>query len=368
MGNDVAKDWSPNMPEPLQPSTPEGTPKRKILTLAEIYATHRFDQSKKPPEAKSVYRVLEVTICTGGNLTAITAQAKAGKTAFLGAMIASALTECQSGADTFGIFSENPNELALLHFDTEQSPFDHYEVVATALKRAQVEEKPDWLQSFWLKGTEAKAIQRLVKEIIVKESGERGGIHSILLDGIGDMVVNVNDPGECNDFISELEGIAVEHDCPVVGVIHFNPGTQSGKVRGHLGSQLERKSETNLVLEKDGEVTQVFSEKQRRAPILKGQGPTFTWNTEAQMHVSCDGKVSVKQKAKLEEMKCERDDVFSNKPSLKYCDLVAAIRKALSCSEKTAKRRVQIWGQNGVIEKSIGGLYVPKDFPCEGSN
>jgi hypothetical protein len=34
----------------------------------------------------------------------------------------------------------------------------------------------------------------------------------------------------------------------IVGVIHFNPGGE--KTRGHLGSQLERKAETNLRLDK----------------------------------------------------------------------------------------------------------------------
>jgi hypothetical protein len=75
--------------------------------------------------------------------------------------------------------------------------------------------------------------------------------------------------------------------CPIDGVIHFNPGTE--KVRGHLGSQMERKAETNLTLEKSSdEVTRIYSLKNRRAGIPKWGGPCFKYDPERQMHVTCD--------------------------------------------------------------------------------
>ena len=59
--------------------------------------------------------------------------------------------------------------------------------------------------------------------------------------------------------------IATEQNAVVVTVLHENPNSEYGKTRGHLGSQLERKAESNLRLQKDNTtgVTTIFTEKSR---------------------------------------------------------------------------------------------------------
>ena len=70
-------------------------------------------------------------------------------------------------------------------------------------------------------------------------------------------------------------------------MIHFNPGSE--KSRGHLGSQLERKAETNLILEKNkDEVTRIYSVKNRRAGIPKSEGPCFRYDEESRLHITCE--------------------------------------------------------------------------------
>jgi hypothetical protein len=53
---------------------------------------------------------------------------------------------------------------------------------------------------------------------------------------------------------------------------------------------LERKAETVLFLDKDNEVTVVYSTRTRRAPITKQNAPCFKWCDEAKAHVSVDYK------------------------------------------------------------------------------
>ena len=94
------------------------------------------------------------------------------------------------------------------------------------------------------------------------------------------------------------------------------------KSRGHLGSQLERKAETNLRLDKLNGVTTIWSDKQRRAPIPKGIGPCFQWSDEARMHVSVETLQSAADKERREALSLLGDDIFRKRPAMSYTDIV----------------------------------------------
>jgi hypothetical protein len=274
-------------------------------------------------------------------------------------MLAAVMTPDASGADLLGFSSSNPQSKTLLHFDTEQSPFDAWQVVARALRRARIEDQPKWLRSFCLTGLLPQECFAYVREGIALAKQNAPGLHSVHIDGVADLVHDVNDSGECNDAVARLHGLAIEHNCPIICVLHFNP--DSAKARGHLGSQLERKAESNLRLDKEEEATVLWSNKQRRATIARDFGPRFTWNDEAGMHLQIENRSTARRGAKAEAAIPERDDVFHERPAMRYSDLVAAIILVSKCSERTAKRRIDEWRRLGVIEKSVANLWTPKD-------
>ncbi|MDR3573909.1 MAG: hypothetical protein P4L50_08610, partial [Anaerolineaceae bacterium] len=74
--------------------------------LIQRLAARIYSPSVKPVEPAARFFVANTVICTPGNLTTISAQAKAGKSAAIGAMIAS--TFAADGADCLGFVSENP--------------------------------------------------------------------------------------------------------------------------------------------------------------------------------------------------------------------------------------------------------------------
>ena len=314
----------------------------------------RFD--RVPPALQPVYTLAGQCVGTRGNLSTITALVKAGKTAVIEAMIASAMA--QPGADCFSFESANPNGRALLHFDSEQSPFDHDASIRRALKRGGLDAPPPWLFSYCLTGLNCRQAWKLVHEAIQRARDLYPGIHSILLDGAADFIADVNDAAECNAFVAELHGLAIEHDCHVVGAIHFNPGTE--KSRGHLGSQLERKAETNLRLDKVDGVTVIWSDKQRRAPITKDSGPCFQWSDAAQMHVTVATLRAKADGEKRETLIPQVDDLFREHPSMRYADLMAYFtdKRGLKLKERTAERRIRELSKLKLIVKSVAGLYA----------
>jgi hypothetical protein len=87
-------------------------------SLDALLESRRFDHAKPPERGLSVYLLGRHCIATPGNIQVIAAQAKAGKSALVGAFIASTLGE----GDTLGVVSANPDEHAVIHLDTEQKP------------------------------------------------------------------------------------------------------------------------------------------------------------------------------------------------------------------------------------------------------
>jgi len=332
-------------------------PPQARADIGQLLKHRRFDPSIAPPPLRPVYTLAGHVIATPGNLVAITSTIKTGKSAVISGMAASVMAK-GNDADLLGFASSNLKFFALLHFDSEQSPDDHWHQVIRALKRASLGQSPKWFYSYCLSGLGCKRAWECVTEAIRAAAEEHGGIHAILIDGVADLVANVNDPAESNAFIAELHDMAIQRDCPIVVVIHFNPGGE--KTRGHLGSQLERKAETNLRLDKVDGVTAIWSDKQRRAPIPKGTGPCFQWSDEAGMHVSVESRQSAADKEKRETFALLIDDIFRKRAALHYSDIIKyfTAKKGLAVSERTAARRMSELSRLGLLKKSAAGLWT----------
>ena len=122
----------------------------------------KFDPAVVHLDPVPVFSIGGTPIATPGNICSISAQAKAGKTAFTGAMVAATLCDPDNNADTFGITGASAATGHILHFDTEQSLADHSQVMRTAMRRAGVDGIPQTVNSFPLKGKTATECTQLV--------------------------------------------------------------------------------------------------------------------------------------------------------------------------------------------------------------
>lgn len=263
----------------------------KAAVRAQLSAT-AYSHDRQLPKPPSVISLADTIVSTPGNLTTIYSPPKAGKTAAIGAIIASSMTLPGALNDNLGFIAPNPDGHALLHFDTEQSPYHRQQLINTALKRSRSDTPPPWLHSHLITGCTPAQAKAMLEELIVQAVNKHKGLFAILLDGVGDFVSSPNNEEECNAFVSYLHGTAIAHNCPVICILHLNPSPikaqADAKGRGHLGSQLERKSESNLILEKSADdVTVIYSTKQRGKGISKSTGPCFHYDTTQGMHVSC---------------------------------------------------------------------------------
>ena len=75
----------------------------------------------------------------------------------------------------------------------------------------------------------------------------KGRIKWLSIDGVADLVVNSNDIIESKNVASQLKKWRKENKCHINTVIHKN--STSLKATGHLGSYIEKKCETVILLE-----------------------------------------------------------------------------------------------------------------------
>lgn len=310
-----------------------------------------FDPHKPPPDEPVLVTIAGIPCATPGNLTTITAQKKSGKTAIMSAIATAAISKL---GDNLGVEAFNPDNKTVLHFDTEQSAMDHWRICDSILRRAQLTESAIF-KSVCLTSYRIPDRQAIIHHVIRQEAQRGNGVFIVLIDGHGDLVRNVNDSEEAADYVAALHALSIETRCHIYGGLHLNPGSDF-KSRGHLGSELERKSQTNLRLEKAGEIFCVWGDANRGAPIPKNKGPCFAWSNEARMHVSVASRLKTKQDADLEDarMKVEEGFRLAGKTALHYKDLIEAIQRVPGAkSLSTAERHFRTAKQAHYISKNL---------------
>ena len=327
------------------------------INLDAILTVRSFDSKNPPAPARAIYEMNRHKVCTPGNLTAICAKAKVGKSALVGGFIAAAFG---MDGDTLGIDSVNLDHHAVIHFDTEQSPADHHLLVATALFRVRLMEHPAWLKSYRVADIAMKQRFDLLEHALRQARKDHGGVHSVILDGVADFISDPNDPAEAFSAVERLHRLAVTHDTAIISVLHINPGSETNKTRGHLGSQLERKAETNLTLKKDdGGISTVFSTVSRHAHIPEQDGPRFKWDETAMMHVSCSSSRAETAQENNSRLRSIVGDVFAD-GGLKYTAAIAAVAKGAGVGTKRAEALFSDMKKASLIAQDSTGYWGVK--------
>ena len=312
--------------------------------------------SAPPPAPGDSITIAAQSICSAGNLTVISGQSKSGKSSAVAALLASTLAPGED-RDFLGFASAPTDGKAVLLFDSEQSPFDAWQMQSRILRRAGVADQPgNFLHSYMLDlGTQER---REAVFAAIKREHKRRGVHLAVIDGVADLIDDPNDQAASNLLVSDLVALSVEVAAPIVLILHENPAAPggAGKTRGHLGSQLERKAESNLriIKETDG-ASLLFGEKCRRANLPQSGGQRFQWDDDLAMHVSCAPAAA----GKAEKERVQHEEilavVFGSSDSaggLAWKDILAKIGEAESKTPGGARKTFDRMKAAGVIRKS----------------
>ena len=319
-----------------------------------------IDYDNPPDASKSVVAVNGVPLGTQDNLFCITGGEGTGKSNYVAAILAGTLgTERLPAEKTLGLeITPNPNGLAVLHYDTEQSEAQLHKNLGKTLQRASLKTVPEFYHSLYLASLSRKDRLKLIRESMDLFHHKHGGIHLVVIDGIADLIRSANDETESIAIVDELYRLAGIYNTCIICVLHFVPN--GIKLRGHIGSELQRKAAGILSIEKDDnpEYSVVKALKVRDGSPLDVPMMLFGWDKAEDMHVYRGEKSKEdKEKRKTDELIAVVKEAFQNSFKLTYQELCEVLMRKMEIKERTAKKYIAYMKEQRILAQDTNGNY-----------
>jgi hypothetical protein len=211
---------------------------RRIWESILIRATDKY---VTPPE---VIRVGTSTIGTLGNFSASTGKGKSKKTFNVCAIVAAAI----SGRKVLNYEASFPvNPRPVLYFDTEPSSFHCHKVLERINRLAGLPPETDCERIEFVMLREYGPLER--RQIIEFALAERPETGLVIIDGLRDLLFDINSSNESAEVIGLLMKWSSQYNIHIHTVLHLNKGDDN--VRGHIGTELNHKAETVLQIKQN---------------------------------------------------------------------------------------------------------------------
>lgn len=183
-----------------------------------------FLVTEEPPDVEPLISIQDIPVCTSGNHSLIVGKKKSRKTLFLVWLVSQ---------------YKGMHEKEIMLCDTEQGKKHVWKTRDRIYKLTG--KKIDTLS---LRGLKTEERQKVIEQALKDNSYK-----ILFIDGIRDLLSNINDPDQCTDLITWIENLTVANSLHVVNVLHLNK--TDSNARGHIGSELLNKAEITIELELD---------------------------------------------------------------------------------------------------------------------
>lgn len=208
----------------IEDITAEAEEQKDVLTLIK---ESLIPQGVRIPEPDVVFGINGVSVFTKKSISTLIGRAKGGKTSVTAWIVAQSIK----------------NETKVLWIDTEQGLYYGSRTQYWVLNIANLKVS-SFLQFYDLKIFPPNQRLEMI-EIIIKEFAP----DLVIIDGIKDLVFDINNPEEATRRTGDLMRWADIYDCHILSILHQNKGNEHS--RGHLGTEMTNKSETVIRVEKN---------------------------------------------------------------------------------------------------------------------
>lgn len=229
------------------------------VNLSEILSARQFNHESAVIPDK-IYLTIEnemsdsSIIGTASNFVAITGLPKTAKSSFVGAIISSFLIQRPVLSFRAHAYKE---KFKIALFDTEQSNFDFDRTVKRIENYTQYDRKGvfKFFDAFLLREDDSITILKLINEYL-KNTPECA---ILIIDGLLDLIENMNDEAASKRLIRILKKWGKKHDILIITVLHLGKKDQSSI--GHIGSASDRYAQSTLIIEKTKDQTYTCNPK-----------------------------------------------------------------------------------------------------------
>ena len=204
----------------------------------------RLDLKEEYSRPPIILKVDDSVIFTLGNFSASAGKEKSKKTFNVTALTASLL----SGKPILNyrpIQADSRNQV--LYVDTEQSNYHCRKVASRILTLANIKIEDSDKKLIFLALRKFTPEQRI--EIIEQAIYDNENVFLVIIDGLRDLVQDINNPSEATQIMTKLLKWTDTQNIHIHCVLHLNKSDDN--TRGHLGTELNNKSETILQITKD---------------------------------------------------------------------------------------------------------------------
>ena len=167
-------------------------------------------------------------------LVAITGKAKSGKTFVTSMLMAVGSIEGSICQLPLKRIREEP--LHVLWYDTEQSDESTQDILKNRVMR-MVDGDGKLFDIFNVRGVAWKERRDLLREAVTRCKPDL-----VIVDGIRDLVNDINDGVLAQEVMEELMHLATERNCCIVCVLHQNKSGEDHNLRGWIGTELMNKA------------------------------------------------------------------------------------------------------------------------------
>jgi hypothetical protein len=272
---------------------------------------------EEPPPDKPLITINNIPVVIAGEHTLIVGKKKSRKTLFV-----------------VWLISKYP----ALFFDTEQGR-GHVWKVRQKVMQLSGKETP----VFYLRGKSPSERREIIYQT-VKQWPERPAL--IVIDGIRDLLSNINDPDQATNLIVWIEGLCREFGVAIVNVLHLNK--TDGQARGHIGTELGNKAfmTVELALDEVSGASIVKCESSRDRPF---ESFAITHDPEGLPIIT---GMPIKGEVLTDKERRQRlAYVFEDGP-LKYGETVDRISQHFNVGERKAKALLSEFRRCGWLVKS----------------
>ena len=323
------------------------------LSKGEIKAT---DKITVPPK---ILFVGDCTIATFGNFSASTGKAKSKKTFNISAMVAAAVTN-STVLNYRACLPEGKRNI--LYFDTEQSKFHCHSVLERIYKLSGLSLKEDDPRlMFWGLREYTPKLRIAVIDYALRKYDEVG---LVIIDGLRDLMYDINNGKEATDVMTVLMAWTSVYELHIHTVLHLNKNDNNP--RGHIGTELENKAETVLIISKNTMNNSVSEVKPMH--MRDKEFTTFAFHIDDNKLPVLDSSMSVTVVKPREKSLVSLDNevhqeilgkVFEENTPTKYNELVDVVAQAY----EAAGYKRGINGIKGLLKLLTGkGIIVKEEY------
>ena len=168
----------------------------------------------------------------------------------------------------------------------------------------------------------------------------------VIIDGSADLLQNTNELDPSVDMVQKLMRLSSEKSCHICSVVHTNPNSE--KTRGHFGSELIRKSETVMLITREGDVTTVkpqFTRNMEFAPF------SFIVNERGLP------ELTDMPQPKQENLRSIFEEIYSYSTFLSWGDLHSKLMDVTGKGKTACENRIKRGLEQQFIYKDINGMY-----------